>query len=73
MSAPRWIYDAGSVPISPAAIPRRRITEMVLLAERVDVVECSHALEAAVRELRLLAAHAPPTTDVRHSPPQDGG
>ncbi|MEO9327565.1 DEDD exonuclease domain-containing protein [Gordonia sp. B21] len=39
--------------------PRRRITEMVLLAERVDVVECSHALEAAVRELRLLAAHAP--------------
>ncbi|WP_439029228.1 DEDD exonuclease domain-containing protein [Gordonia terrae] len=39
--------------------PRRRIAEMVLLAERVDVVECSHALEAAVRELRLLAAHAP--------------
>ena len=39
--------------------PRRRIAEMVLLARRVDVVECSHALEAAVRELRLLAAHAP--------------
>lgn len=39
--------------------PRRRIAEMVLLADRVDVVECSHALEAAVRELRLLAAHAP--------------
>ncbi|MBD0860056.1 DEDD exonuclease domain-containing protein [Gordonia sp. zg691] len=39
--------------------PRRRIAEMVLLAERVDVVECSHALEAAVRELRLLGAHAP--------------
>ena len=39
--------------------PRRRIAEMVLLAQRVDVVECSHALEAAVRELRLLGAHAP--------------
>ena len=32
---------------------------MVMLAERVDHVECAHALEAGVRELRLLAAHAP--------------
>ncbi|GAB90431.1 DNA polymerase III epsilon subunit [Gordonia rhizosphera NBRC 16068] len=39
--------------------PRRRIGEMVNLAVRVDHVECSHALEAAVRELRLLAAHRP--------------
>ncbi|AQT82732.1 hypothetical protein B1R94_11070 [Mycolicibacterium litorale] len=42
------------------ADPRGRIKEMVGLAERVDHVECAHALEAGVRELRLLAAHAPP-------------
>ncbi|QGK69416.1 DEDD exonuclease domain-containing protein [Allosaccharopolyspora coralli] len=39
---------------------RRRIKEMVVLAERIDHVECAHPLEAEVRELRLLAAHAPP-------------
>ncbi|MBD0022615.1 DEDD exonuclease domain-containing protein [Gordonia pseudamarae] len=39
--------------------PRRRIDEMVRLAVRVDHVECAHGLEAGVRELRLLAAHAP--------------
>ncbi|MGC4959960.1 DEDD exonuclease domain-containing protein [Gordonia sp. DT101] len=39
--------------------PRRRIGEMVNLATRIDHVECAHALEAGVRELRLLAAHAP--------------
>ncbi|PVZ08959.1 DEDD exonuclease domain-containing protein [Actinomycetospora cinnamomea] len=38
---------------------RARITEMVGLAERVDWVVCAHALEAEVRELRLLAGHAP--------------
>ncbi|MFC5993407.1 DEDD exonuclease domain-containing protein [Pseudonocardia hispaniensis] len=38
---------------------RRRIREMVELAERVDTVVCAHALEAGVRELRLLAAHRP--------------
>lgn len=40
--------------------PRVRMREMVTLAERVDHVECAHPLEAGVRELRLLAAHAPP-------------
>lgn len=39
---------------------RRRIREMVDLAVRVDHVECAHPLEAGVRELRLLGAHAPP-------------
>ena len=39
---------------------RARIKEMVTLATAVDHVECAHALEAGVRELRLLAAHAPP-------------
>ena len=42
------------------ADPRGRIKEMVTLASRVDHVQCAHALEAGVRELRLLAAHAPP-------------
>lgn len=39
---------------------RGRIKEMVTLASAVDHVECAHSLEAGVRELRLLAAHAPP-------------
>jgi DNA polymerase-3 subunit epsilon len=42
------------------ADPRTRIKEMVALAQSIDHVECAHALEAGVRELRLLAAHAPP-------------
>ncbi|ORW11360.1 hypothetical protein AWC14_18875 [Mycobacterium kyorinense] len=42
------------------ADPRGRTKEMVALAETVDHIECAHALEAGVRELRLLAAHAPP-------------
>jgi len=39
---------------------RGRMKEMVTLAGAVDHVECAHSLEAGVRELRLLAAHAPP-------------
>jgi DNA polymerase-3 subunit epsilon len=42
------------------ADPRTRMKEMVALATGVDHVECAHDLEAGVRELRLLAAHAPP-------------
>jgi len=42
------------------ADPRTRMKEMASLATRVDHVECAHELEAGVRELRLLAAHAPP-------------
>ena len=38
---------------------RRRVRDMVAHAERVDTVVCAHALEAAVRELRLIAAHRP--------------
>src|ERR1700677_2620968 len=40
--------------------PRGRMKEMVALASAVDHVECAHSLEAGVRELRMLAAHAPP-------------
>lgn len=43
-----------------AAETRGRIKEMVLRAGRVDVVVCASRLEAAIRELRLIAAHQPP-------------
>ena len=43
-----------------AAETRSRIKQMVAIAERVDHVECAHALEAHVREQRLIAAHQPP-------------
>jgi DNA polymerase III subunit epsilon len=43
-----------------AAEKRARMSEMLAAAERVDAVECAHGLEAEVRELRLIAAHAPP-------------
>ncbi len=43
-----------------AAQTRSRINQMVALAQRVDHVECAHALEAHVREQRLIAAHQPP-------------
>jgi DNA polymerase-3 subunit epsilon len=38
---------------------RRRMTEMVRIAERVDPVVCATPLEARVRELRLIAEHSP--------------
>ncbi|MCU1656914.1 MAG: polymerase epsilon subunit, partial [Pseudonocardiales bacterium] len=42
-----------------ASETRSRMGEMIALAERVDPIECAHALEAQVRELRLIAAHKP--------------
>jgi DNA polymerase-3 subunit epsilon len=42
-----------------AAERRRRVRDMVSLAQRVEAIECAHALEAQVRELRLLGAHRP--------------
>ncbi|WP_233266743.1 DEDD exonuclease domain-containing protein [Tomitella fengzijianii] len=39
---------------------RARMKEMVALADRIDHVTCAHELEAEVRELRMIAAHAPP-------------
>jgi DNA polymerase III subunit epsilon len=38
---------------------RTRMAEMVACAERVDAVACATALEAEVRELRLIAEHRP--------------
>ncbi|WP_342774808.1 DEDD exonuclease domain-containing protein [Myceligenerans xiligouense] len=42
-----------------AAEKRRRVTEMVRIAERVTPVVCVTPLEAQVRELRLIAEHEP--------------
>ncbi len=42
-----------------ASETRSRIGEMVALATSVTAVECATGLEARVRELRLIAAHAP--------------
>jgi DNA polymerase-3 subunit epsilon len=42
-----------------SAEKRGRMIEMVRLATRVDPVVCATALEARVRELRLIAEHAP--------------
>ena len=58
-SAPAATCTAASARTSAAGDKRARMKEMVGLAERVDWVVCAHALEAEVRELRLLAGHAP--------------
>jgi DNA polymerase III subunit epsilon len=43
-----------------AAEQRRRMAEMVAAAEEVVPIPCPTALEAEVRELRLIAEHKPP-------------
>jgi DNA polymerase III subunit epsilon len=42
-----------------ASETRARMTEMIGIAESVTGIECSTALEAEVRELRLIAQHKP--------------
>ncbi len=39
---------------------RSRMTEMVLLAQRIDYVECLTSFEASIQELRLIRALRPP-------------
>ncbi len=63
----RALYVGTSVDIATrvrsyftAAEKRARMSEMIAAAVRVEAVECAHSLEAEVRELRLIAAHAPP-------------
>lgn len=63
----RPLYVGTSVDIATrvrsyftAAEKRARISEMLAAAVRVEAVECAHSLEAEVRELRLIGAHAPP-------------
>ena len=43
-----------------ASETRKRMSEMIHIAERVEAVVCAHSLEAEVRELRLIAVHKPP-------------
>jgi DNA polymerase-3 subunit epsilon len=62
---PLYIGTSGSIVTRvrsyfTAAENRKRISEMIHIAERVDAVECAHSLEAEIRELRLIAAHKPP-------------
>ncbi|MFM9136473.1 MAG: DEDD exonuclease domain-containing protein [bacterium] len=45
-----------------ASETRKRMSEMVGLADRVDPIVCATDLEARVRELRLIAEHRPPYT-----------
>ncbi|GAA2562869.1 DEDD exonuclease domain-containing protein [Winogradskya consettensis] len=63
----RPLYVGTSVDIAKrvrsyftASEKRARMSEMINAATRVEAVECAHSLEAEVRELRLIAAHAPP-------------
>ncbi|WP_098458838.1 DEDD exonuclease domain-containing protein [Flavimobilis soli] len=42
-----------------ASEKRRRMTEMLRIAERVSAVPCATRLEARVRELRLITQHSP--------------
>ena len=63
----RALYVGTSVDIATrvrsyftASEKRARISEMLAAATRVEALECAHGLEAEVRELRLIAAHAPP-------------
>lgn len=47
---------------------RRKISEMVQLADSVDTIECAHGFAAEVREARLLAAKRPPYNRQRTEP-----
>jgi DNA polymerase-3 subunit epsilon len=62
---PLYVGKSGSIATRvrsyfTAAETRKRMSEMIHMAERVDALVCAHALEAEVRELRLIAAHKPP-------------
>jgi DNA polymerase-3 subunit epsilon len=62
---PLYVGKSGSIRTRvrsyfTAAEKRRRISEMLHAADRVDAVVCAHGLEADVIELRLIAAHKPP-------------
>ncbi len=65
--AGRVLYVGTSVDIRTrvrsyftAGEQRRRMGEMVRLAESVTPIVCATTLEAQVREIRLIAAHKPP-------------
>ena len=47
---------------------RRKITEMVSLSERVEIIECPHGFAAEIREARLISALRPPYNRQRTEP-----
>ncbi|WP_199033807.1 DEDD exonuclease domain-containing protein [Glycomyces salinus] len=51
-----------------AAEQRRRLRDMIASAERVEVVECAHRLEAGVAELRLISGGKPPYNRAQKHP-----
>jgi DNA polymerase-3 subunit epsilon len=62
---PLYIGKSGSISTRvrsyfTASETRKRISEMIHIAERVEALVCAHSLEAEVLELRLIAAHQPP-------------
>lgn len=54
-----------------AAEKRRRMAEMVRIADRVHPIVTATALEASVRELRLIAQHTPPYNARSRSPARE--
>jgi len=62
---PLYIGTSGSIATRvrsyfTAAERRKRISETLHVADRVEALVCAHALEAEVTELRLIATHRPP-------------
>jgi DNA polymerase-3 subunit epsilon len=51
-----------------ASEKRKRIAEMVRIAERIDAIVCATELEAEVHEVRLIAEHKPPYNRRSRSP-----
>ena len=51
-----------------AAERRRRLRDMIASAERVEVIECAHRLEAGVAELRLISGGKPPYNRAQKHP-----
>lgn len=47
---------------------RRKITEMLRLADSIETIECCHGLEAEVREARLISSLRPPYNRQRTEP-----
>ncbi|MEJ6020464.1 DEDD exonuclease domain-containing protein [Corynebacterium sp. H113] len=48
--------------------PRKRMSEMVMLTESIDTIECVHGFAAEVREARLLSSTRPPYNRQRKEP-----
>lgn len=63
-NAPLYIGTSGNIArrvrsYFTASETRRRMTEMIRIAERVDAIPCATQLEAQIREIRLIAQEQP--------------